>query len=160
VTLISSKQTFFTKRIFPAIWLGGVVLFLVFGTAANGLHEPTPDNIVFMVVPVFMLVFGLLLFRKLVWDLADEVQDAGSYLLVRKGAIEKRIPLSDILNVSMNQLTNPKRLTLRLRTPCEWGDEVAFIPKMAGFRLNPFARNPVAEDLMKRVDQARVGSRA
>lgn len=158
MNVISSKQTFFTKRIFPAIWLGGVALFLVFGAAANLSHASSPDNIVFLLVPVFMLVFGFLLFRKLLWDLADEVQDGGDYLLVRKGAIEKRIPLADIFNVSMNQFTNPKRVTLRLRSPGELGDEIAFIPKMPGFGLNPFARNPVVEDLMRRVDQARRGA--
>ena len=155
---ISSKQTFFTKRIFPAIWLGGVALFLIFGVAANVPHASAPGNVVFLLVPALMLVFGFLLFRKLLWNLADEVQDGGDYLLVRKGAIEKRVPMADILNVSISQFTNPKRVTLRLRSPCEWGDEVAFIPKMPMFRLDPFARNAVAEDLMRRVDQARRGA--
>ena len=158
MNIISSKQTFFTKRIFPAIWLGGVALFLFFGGVANVPHASSPGNVMFLLVPAFMLVFGFLLFRKLLWDLADEVQDGGDYLLVRKGAIEKRIPLADIFNVSMSQFTNPKRITLRLRSPCEWGDEIAFIPKMPAFRLNPFARNAVAEDLMRRVDQARRGA--
>lgn len=160
MNIISSKQTFFTKRIFPAIWLGGVVLFLIFGVTTNVSRAPSPGNIVFLLVPALMLVFGFLLFRKLLWNLADEVQDGGSFLLVRKGAVEKRIPLADILNVSMSQFTNPKRVTLRLRNPCELGDEIAFIPKMPVFRLNPFARNAVAEDLMRRVDQARRGALA
>jgi hypothetical protein len=158
VNTISSKQTFFTNRIFPAIWLGGVALFMIFGASADVSHAPSPGNIVFLLVPSCMLVFGILLFRKLLWGLADEVQDGGDYLLVRKGAIEKRIPLADILNVSTSQFTNPRRVTLRLRSPCEWGDEIAFIPKMPVFRLNPFARNAVAEDLMRRVDQARRGA--
>ncbi|WHZ18838.1 MAG: hypothetical protein OJF55_000987 [Rhodanobacteraceae bacterium] len=158
MNVISSRQTFFAKRIFPAIWLGGVALVLILGVTANVSHASSPGNIVFLLVPALMLVFGFLLFRKLLWDLADEVQDGGDYLLVRKGAIEKRIPLADILNVSMSQFTNPKRVTLRLRSPCELGDEIAFIPKMPVFRLNPFARNAVAEDLMRRVDQARRGA--
>jgi hypothetical protein len=159
VTTISSKQTFFTKRVFPAIWLGGVALFLVLALIASAPHR-RPEDAMLFVVPVVMLVFGVLMFRKLLWSLADEVQDGGSYLLVRKGAIEKRISLADVLNVSMSQFTNPKRVTLRLRSPCEWGDEIAFIPKMPVFTFNPFARNAVAEDLMRRVDQARRGGLA
>lgn len=152
---ISSKQTYFSKRVFPILWLGGVAIFLVFGLAAATSHKVPADPMV-LVVPVVMLVFGFVLFRKLLWDLADEVQDGGSFLLVRKGPVEQRIPLANITNVSMSQLTNPKRLTLRLRTPCEFGDEVVFIPKAPLFSLNPFARNAVAEDLMRRVDQARM----
>lgn len=152
---ISSKQTYFSKRVFPILWLGGVAIFLVFGLATATSHQVPADPMV-LVVPVVMLVFGFVLFRKLLWDLADEVQDGGSFLLVRKGPVEQRIPLANITNVSMSQLTNPKRLTLRLRTPCEFGDEVVFIPKAPLFSLNPFARNAVAEDLMRRVDQARM----
>ena len=159
MTIISSKQTFFTKRVFPAIWLSGVALFLVMALIAPASHR-RPEDAMLFVVPVLMLVFGVLMFRKLLWSLADEVQDGGSYLLVRKGAIEKRIPLADVLNVSMSQFTNPTRVTLRLRSRCEWGDEIAFIPKMPMFSLNPFARNAVAEDLMRRVDQARRGGSA
>ena len=152
---ISSKQTYFSKRVFPILWLGGVAIFLVFGLATATSHQVPADPMV-LVVPVVMLVFGFVLFRKLLWDLADEVQDGGSFLLVRKGPVEQRIPLANITNVSMSQLTNPKRLTLRLRTPCEFGDEVVFIPKAPLLSLNPFARNAVAEDLMRRVDQARM----
>jgi hypothetical protein len=155
VNTISSKQTYFSKRVFPILWLGGVAIFLVFGLATATSHQVPADPMV-LVVPVVMLVFGFVLFRKLLWDLADEVQDGGSFLLVRKGPVEQRIPLANITNVSMSQLTNPKRLTLRLRTPCEFGDEVVFIPKAPLLSLNPFARNAVAEDLMRRVDQARM----
>ena len=152
---ISSRQTYFSKRVFPILWLGGVAIFLVFGLATATSHR-VPADPMLLVVPVVMLVFGFVLFRKLLWDLADEVQDGGSFLLVRKGPVEQRIPLANITNVSMSQLTNPKRLTLRLRTPCEFGDEVVFIPKAPLFSLNPFLRNAVAEDLMRRVDQARM----
>lgn len=155
---ISSKQTFFTKRVFPALWLGGVALFMVSGAVSNASRTSSPGNIGFLLVPALMLIFGFLFFRKLLWTLADQVQDGGSYLLVRRGSIEKRIPLGDIFNVSMSQFSNPKRVTLRLRTPCEWGDEIAFIPKMPSLGLNPFARSSVAEDLMWRVDQARRGA--
>ena len=152
--LLSSKQTYLVKRVFPALWLGGVAIFLVFGLATATAHRVSADPMV-LVVPVVMLVFGFVLFRKLLWDLADEVRDGGSFLLVRRGPVEQRIALANISNLSMSQLTNPKRLTLRLRTPCEFGDEVVFIPKAPWFSLNPFARNAVAEDLLRRVDQAR-----
>jgi hypothetical protein len=154
--LISSKMTFVMKRLFPAVWLGGVFAGLVAGVLSLASRR-TMDPLPFVFIPVVMLLFGYFLFRKLVWDLADRVEDGGAWLLVRRGPVEQRVQLSNVLNVSMNQYTNPRRLTLRLRTPCEFGDEIAFIPKSPGWQLNPFARNPVAEDLIHRVDRARNG---
>ena len=57
------------------------------------------------------------------------------------------------MTVSMSQCTNPKRITLR--KPGAFGDEVAFIPQAPVFRLNPFARNAIAERLIRRIDQLR-----
>jgi len=160
MTRISSGQTFFIKRIFPCLWLGFVAVGLavaVFAPAAvaknPAVHVPPPYF--FLFVPLMMLVFGVLLFRKLLWDLADSVDDARDYLLVRRGGIEQRVMLANVMNVSMTQFTNPPRLTLRLRQPGPLGDEIVFIPKTPGLRLNPFRRNEIAEDLLRRVDRAR-----
>jgi hypothetical protein len=148
---ISSGQTFFIKRIFPAFWLGIVGLFAI-GGIVSGEAWQQPQ---FIAIPVIMVVFGFFLFRKLVWDIADDVRDGGAFLLVRKGKIEERIRLDNVMNVSLSQFTNPRRISLRLRTPGKLGDEIVFIPRST-FQLNPFARNPVAEKLMVRVDQFRV----
>jgi hypothetical protein len=92
--------------------------------------------------------------KKLVWDLADEVYDCGDFLLVRKRDEEDRVPLSNVMNVNASTYVNPPRITLRLVTPGRFGNEIAFSP-IAGFRLNPFAKNKIAEDLIVRVDRAR-----
>ena len=165
MTRISSGQTFFIKRIFLCLWLGFVAVGLavaVFAPAAvaknPAVHVPPPYF--FLFVPFMMLVLGVLLFRKLLWDLADSVDDARDYLLVRRGSIEQRVMLANVMNVSMSQFTNPPRLTLRLRQPGPLGDEIVFIPKAPGLRLNPFRRNEIAEDLLRRVDRARHPSEA
>jgi hypothetical protein len=150
---ISSSRTYFTKRIFPAIWLGIVGLGLVIGVA-TGAWRKEP---VVVIQPVVMAAFGYILFRKLVWDLADEVRDAGTHLLVRKGDVEERIALANVMNVDTSRFVNPRRITLRLRVPGKLGEEVAFIPK-ATYQFNPFARNEVAEALIKRIDRTRQAS--
>jgi hypothetical protein len=150
---ISSGQTFFLKRIFPVIWLVAVVgvgVAVALGGVATRNFKP-----VALVGPVFMLIVFTIIYRKLIRDLADEVRDGGSFLLVRKSGVEDRVQLSNVMNVSMSQYTNPPRLSLRLRTPCRFGDEVVFVPKIPRFQFNRFARNAVAEDLIKRVDRAR-----
>ncbi|HEY2628588.1 MAG TPA: hypothetical protein VGI57_05640, partial [Usitatibacter sp.] len=95
-----------------------------------------------------------ILFRKVVWDLMDEVYDGGDYLLVKNGDKEDRIQLSNIMNVSASTMVNPPRVTLRLVTPCRFGKEVTFSP-VRPFTLNPFAKNTIAENLIERVDKAR-----
>ena len=155
---ISSGQTFLIKRILPAIW----VLMVSFGgLVVTGVIFQAHANVApaMLIGPVLMLMFGIVLFRKLVWDLADEVKDGGDFLIVRRGSIEDRVQLSNVINVSMSQLTNPKRLSLRLRTPGKFGDEIVFIPKLPALQFNPFARNAIAENLIKRVDATRDAGR-
>lgn len=148
--IISSGQTFFIKRVFPVFWFVFLAIFIAVGAFAGDASNQLP----FFLVPAIMVVFGAIMFRKLVWGLADEVRDGGDFLFVRRGKIEERLQFANVMNVSMSQFTNPRRLTLRLRTPGKLGDEVAFIPK-SPLQLNPFARNPVAEKLMMRVDRLR-----
>ncbi|HET9835920.1 MAG TPA: hypothetical protein VFP88_06225 [Rhodanobacteraceae bacterium] len=153
---ISSAQTSFTKRIFPVLWIGMLALLVVIAIAGNGWRQQP----MMLVAPLIMVVIGALMFRKLIWNLADEVQDGGSYLLVRRGNIEERVQLANVMNVSFSMFSNPRRLTLRLRTPGKLGDEISFIPRMPFFGFNPFARNPVFENLIARVDRARLQARA
>jgi len=152
---ISYGGTFFFKVVFPGFWFVFLTAFMLIGVFRNDRSQA-----MFVIQPVLMMVFGFFLFHKMVWDLADEVRDGGSFLLVRKGSVKQRVLLANVMNVSMSQFSNPKRLTLRLRTPCEFGDEIVFIPRLPLFRLNPFARNAVAEDLIRRVDAVRQEIRA
>jgi len=150
MTKISSKATFLYKRIFPIFWFGFLAVFL----ATSHFGGATRGNWMFVIVPCGMAIFGFFLFRRLVWDLADEVVDGGDYLLVKFRGSEERIPLSNIMNVSSSTNLNPPRIVLRLVRPGKFGSEVAFSPQRP-FTFNPFARIPIAEDLIGRVYRAR-----
>jgi hypothetical protein len=154
MTRISSRQTFFMKRVFPLLFL--VILLVPMGIALTVGRNPPPVQLYIMPLVLFPILF--LVMRKLVWDLVDEVYDGGDYLLVRNGGKEDRIPLSNIMNVSATLMVNPPRLTLRLATPGKFGKEVSFSPARP-FSLNPFTKNAIAENLIERVDRARRGSR-
>ncbi len=143
---ISSKATFLYKRIFPIFWFGFIAAFLAISLLAGA----TRDDWMFLVVPCAMAIFGFFLFRRLLWDLADEVVDGGDYLLVKFRGSEERIPLSNIMNVSSSTNMNPPRIVLRLVSPGKFGSEVAFFPQRP-FTFNPFAKIPIAEDLIGRV---------
>ncbi len=150
MTKISSKSTFFFKKVFPVLWFWFLAFFVI-ETLLDGAFE---KEAMFLVVPLLMVVFGFVLMKKLVWDLADEVYDCGDFLLIRNGGEEERISLSNIMNVSASTNMNPPRVTLRLVNSGKFGTEVVFSP-IAKLTINPFAKNPVAEDLIIRVDKAR-----
>jgi hypothetical protein len=147
---ISSKYLFFYKKVFPLLWFG----FLAFSIAEMLMNGSYEKELIFLVGPCIMAVFGFFLMKKLVWDLADEVYDCGDSLLVRNRGVEERVSFSSIMNVSASTNMNPPRITLRLVKPGKLGAEISFSPT-APFNLNPFAKNPVAEDLIVRVDKAR-----
>ena len=150
---ISSASTGFYKKGFPALWFGFLGVSLFGALVQSGLRTGG----VFLVVPCVMGLFGYVLMRRFVWDLADEVYDAGDCLIVKNRGREYRLPFTDIMNVSSSIAVNPPRITLRLTPQAasgSLGSEVVFSP-VKKFSLNPFAKNEVAEDLMVRVDQAR-----
>jgi hypothetical protein len=149
--LVSSKMTFFNKRVFPVLWFGFLILFIglsLFSGAGRNAASPLP----FLIVPAIMIIFGYFIMKKLVFDLVDEVWDDGDSLLVKNRGQEQRVALSDIKNVSYSPFMNPPRVTLSLRRPTIFGEQITF---GAPLRFVPFSTSPVIADLIERVDLAR-----
>jgi hypothetical protein len=147
---ISGGSTFYYKRILPVMLFGLPVFFLYITFSAP--HGPPP---LLGLLPMLVLVpIFYLMLRKLVWDLADEVWDGGDHLVVKIGIDSETVPLSNIMNVSASTLVNPPRITLRLMNPGRFGQEISFSPPRNSI-FNPFARNPVADDLIERVHRAK-----
>ncbi len=105
-----------------------------------------------LIVPVVMAIFGYIIMKKMVFDLVDEVWDAGDELVVKDKGAEEHIPLSDIMNISYSMFTNPQRVTLMLRRPSQFGQEISFVPPA---RVYPFWRSPIVDELIQRVDATR-----
>ena len=148
---ISSSWTFFYKRVFPIIWFGFCLVFLILpllGIPISGRSPPGP----FFLVPAMMIVVGFVIMRKLIFDLVDQVWDDGDSLLVRNRGEEERVALADIKNVNYTPFVSPPRVVLSLRRMTALGDQIAFC---APVRLVPFASSPVIADLINRVDAAR-----
>jgi hypothetical protein len=128
--------------------VGGAAIFLgdVFRNGLIGGAE--------LIGPFLMGIIGLGIgFR--VWDLVDEVYDCYDHLLVKNRGLEEAIPLSNVINVSESASPNYRRITLRLAEPCAFGREIAFWPATE-FSLNPFSRNSFVDELIDRVDRARL----
>ena len=143
-----SGSTFYFKKLFPSIWFGFLAFFLVTSVASGAPNE----SLMFLVVPIFMAIFGFFFFKKILWDLADEVYDEGKSLLFRKSGKEQRVLLKDIINISYAQMSSPERVVLQVRSEGAIGKELAFNPPM---RLNLFSKNPVITTLIERVDHAK-----
>src|SRR5271169_916876 len=142
---ISSGWTFAYKRIFPVVWFGFLLVFIGIGVV-NGQIFP------FVIGPIAMMVFGFFLMQKLVFDLVDEVWVDSDELLVKNRGQEQRIALADIKNVNYSPFISPPRVTLLLRRPTVFGEQITFC---APVRLVPFSQCPLIADLIERVDHAR-----
>ncbi len=148
---ISSRTTFVYKRIFPLLFFGIVSLFIAFvivGGLRSGQNPPLPV----LIVPVLAAAFIYFVMKRLIFDLVDEVLDAGDALIVRNRGQEDRIALSDITNVNYTPLVSPPRVTLSLRRASVFGAEVTFC---APTRFVPFSSSPVINELIQRIDAAR-----
>jgi hypothetical protein len=150
---ISSKRTVFYKRLFPVLWFGFLALFVLVGSLAPRRTHPPP--IPMLIVPVVMSVLGYMLFRRLIFDLVDEVWDDGDALIVKNAGVEERVPLKSIINIGYSLLTNPERVTLTLRDAGQLGKEITFMPLSRALSFRWLSRNPIVDELIERVDQAR-----
>jgi hypothetical protein len=148
---LSSRATFFYKRIFPALFIGFLILFVAIPFLTGG-RPAGYQSLPFIIVPLVMVVIFYVVMKKLIFDLVDEVVDLGDALLVKNGDQEDRITLSNIINVNYTPLMNPPRVTLSLRKPSLFGKQVSFF---APVRFMPFATSPLIDDLITRVDAAR-----
>jgi hypothetical protein len=142
-------MTFYSKRVFPVVWFGFLGMFVFAAISASGGRG---FQAAFLIIPLVMAVFGYFLMKKLVFDLVDEVWDDGTELVVKNRGQVERIALSNITNVSYTAVSNPQRVTLTLRNPGPLGKEVTFSPPV---RWVPFARSPIVDLLIERIDAAR-----
>lgn len=141
---VSSKMTFFYKRVFPVIWFGFLLLLIAFGLFSASTS--------FLIAALLMGVFGYWMMKKVMFNLADEVLDAGNALVVRSGGQEERITLSDIKNVNYSPYMYPPQVTLSVRRHTVFGDTIAFCAPVS---IVPLWSSPVIHDLIDRVDVAR-----
>ncbi len=134
------------------IWFGFLGIFLIISII--GFMTEEKMSIVFFIVPIAMAIFGYFLMKALVFDLMDEVRDEGSYLLIKNKGMEERVYFKNIKNISYTFMTNPDRVTLSLRIPGQFGDEVTFCPKTSPM---PFRKNKDILGLIDKVDKAKSG---
>ncbi|MEO8998320.1 MAG: hypothetical protein ABI227_06970 [Rhodanobacter sp.] len=159
---LSSSYTFFYKRVFPLLWCGFLLIAFSMQFLA-GRHARIPDQttdvLPFLLMPVFMLGVGFFIYRKLIQDLVDEVWLDGDWLIVKNRDEQRRVALSDVMNINATTMTNPRRITVMLRTDSCYGRSFSFMPASPRRFLSAFNPDPIATDLIERVDALRGAAR-
>jgi hypothetical protein len=152
---ISSKMTFFIKRVYPVMFFGFLLIFPIIFILEWGTGRGPP--LMALIVPAFIAAIFYFFAKKMFFNLVDEVWDAGEALVIRNKRMEERIALSEIMNVGYIPFMSPPFITLSLRSPGNFGSKISFCGPV---RFLPFSANPIIDDLIERIDAARRTRRA
>jgi hypothetical protein len=136
---------YFAKWVLPPVGFGSVAVYMFWKES----QKAKPEFLILSLVLAFAAIIFIVVFKRRMWTLADEVLDGGTYLLVRFGTKEASINLSNITRVDSESQLGATTVRLRLATPCEFGSAISFLAKSTS--RNPFALNGIAEDLIARV---------
>ena len=118
---ISSTLTFFYKFLFPAFLVVGFVGFV--WRPGTSRIDPKFDLLV-LAASVLVVAYEM----WITWPIKRVLLDAANQrLYVSNYRREIVVPLSDIAHVTEFTWHDPRRITLYLRTPCEFGDSIAFL---------------------------------
>lgn len=146
---ISAAATPRRKWLYPAIYFASFVPFGIAYLRALEGASPWPG----LLLLLGMAVLGAYAMKTFLWDLADEVDDLGDALRVRRRGLEERVPLSEVRDVTFANM-RPPRMTLHLRRAGRFGTRISFTPATRRGR-NPFAKHPLMEELAVRAWRAR-----
>ena len=131
--LISSRSAMTIRRLFRVVWFG----FL--GSLA--LIQAVTWRYGFLLFSAGLAVLGFVSMREILFDLLDEVWEAGETLVLKKRGTEEHVAIADIVHVNYEPRIRPSRVTLTLRRRSVFGTQVAFSPSTPS----------VVDDLVTRV---------
>jgi hypothetical protein len=121
------------RRLFRVVWFG----FL--GSLA--LIQAVTWRYGFLLFSAGLAVLGFVSMREILFDLLDEVWEAGETLVLKKRGTEEHVAIADIVHVNYEPRIRPSRVTLTLRRRSVFGTQVAFSPSTPS----------VVDDLVTRV---------
>src|ERR1041385_5026184 len=121
---LSSLQTFFSKFIFPPIWIGA------FGLGVTKTMT-TADPRSWLPIFVFWMVGSGFIY----WSCArlKKVSIDEKNLYVSNYLQEIAVPFSFIGDVTQNRWLNNQMVTIHFKFPTEFGDKIVFMPTFRFF---------------------------
>jgi hypothetical protein len=148
--LLSSRMTFFYKRIFPPMWISAfcfLTLFVWIGACRT-------DSSLKWLTLICLTGGSLFLF----WFSAriKDVRLQGDHLVISDYRSEELIPLSQVEAVEETRIWNPKLIKLRLVRSGQWGNEIIFIAPIR-FQF-VFSDHPLVKELWDMIRNKQRGS--
>ncbi|MGZ4973724.1 MAG: hypothetical protein ACXWDN_13265 [Limisphaerales bacterium] len=144
---LSSAWTFWTKFIFPAVWISAVgigTVLLWLGDLVDRNNASPPSQTKFVVLGVWILgtTFILWISAGLKRVRMDERQ-----LYVSNYLREISVPFSEIIDVRQDRWINSRPITIYFRDATEFGGRATFMPK---WRIQLFWRtDPVVSEIRR-----------
>jgi hypothetical protein len=155
---LSAPSTHSYKRMFPIFWFGELAIFVMIigATVVDPNAWMSTGQLASFLLPMaFAGVGSFFIFKMLIADLIDEVWLDGDCLVVKNRDQQIRVGLGDVMNVNATTMTNPRRVTLMLRTDSRFGRNLTFMPASPRGFLSAFKPDPIATELIGRVDALR-----
>ena len=143
--LISAKDTWMHKKVFPATWFGFLGLMTLF--SISRLYVEPLGAIFSLLVSLSMIAFGYMLMQEFTFPLVDAVGIDGDDLVVRNRGEEDRFPISHVVDVDDHFLTRQEYIEFLVNPRTRFGLTIRFLPSV---RWWPFRRHPVAQELIDR----------
>jgi hypothetical protein len=147
--LLSSRLTYFYKRVFPVAWIiafGIGTLFMWICDYEGAASFKWFTLIGLLMGSIFLRWFSVRL---------KVVSLRGEQIVVSDYRSEETIPLRQIEEVTETRLWNPKLIKLRLNRPGRWGDEIVFIAPIR-FQFI-FSDHPLVKELRHMIQTTRQG---
>ena len=148
--LLSSRLTFFYKRVFPAAW---IIVFGIFTLFLWICDYKGSSQLKWFVI---ICLLGGSIFLRWFSERLKTVSLQGDQLVVSDYRTQETIPLCQIDEVTETRIWNPKLISLRLNRPGRWGDEIVFIAPIR-FQFI-FSNHPLVRELRDMIRKTRRGS--
>jgi hypothetical protein len=143
--VLSSRLTYFTKVIFPIMWIGGFGA----GTAALWASNGAPNQMKWAFLTV--LIVGS---PSIWWTCVrlKKVRVDGDTLYVSNYLKEIALPLDVVERVTENRWINIRPVTLYFRRFTDFGSKTVFMPKTR--IMLPWRSHPVVDEIKRMVKVA------
>jgi hypothetical protein len=139
---ISSLFTFPAKYLWTPLSLIGILYVILQREWYLDLVNPTQEGLIFFVIIFVFEAFGIWHVWAIKWVAIDQ---ANRRLYVSNYRREIAIPYSEIASVSESKWTDPRRVTVCLHHPSEFGEKIVFLAK---YRYDPFfGDHPIVAEL-------------
>lgn len=147
--LLSSRLTYFYKRVFPVVWIltfsAGTFFLWIYN------YEGTSSFKWFVLV----CLLGGSIFLRWFSVRLKVVSLQGEQIVVSDYRSKETISLRQIEEVTETRIWNPKLIKLRLNRPGRWGDEIVFIAPIR-FQFI-FSNHPLVKELRHMIQTTRQG---